>query len=61
MKAAEKRWRDADEKLSLVNVVVRPDALNEEGLPLTEIREDLDDDNNVMCMLIDSSTCILLT
>ena len=30
-------------------VLKKPEILNEEGLPLTEIREELDEDGNVIC------------
>jgi unconventional prefoldin RPB5 interactor 1 len=48
IKATEKLCQSAEEKLSAINVVLLPDALNEDGLPLTEIREDLDEDGNVI-------------
>ena len=50
VKTAEKRLSLAEEKLAAVNVVIQPDVRNEEGLPVTEIREELDEEGNVLCM-----------
>lgn len=40
----------AEEKLVISTVVSRPGVHNEEGLPLTEIREELDSEGNVICV-----------
>ena len=45
MKAVENRHKFAEEKLEAANVV---ELRNEDGLPLTEITEELDDDDNVV-------------
>ena len=45
----EKRLSLAEEKLAAVNVVIQPEVRNEERLPITEIREELDDEGNVLC------------
>ncbi len=39
----------AEEKLVASTVLSRPGIQNEEGLPLTEIREELDEEGNVIC------------
>lgn len=44
----EKQLQDAEEKYEKVNVVANPDAMDEDsGLPITDIIEELDDDDNV--------------
>ncbi|XXH06036.1 hypothetical protein Hte_012481 [Hypoxylon texense] len=43
-----KQLEEAENKLAAVTVVVNPDATDEEGLPITEIMEELDDDDNVI-------------
>ncbi|MCJ1462986.1 hypothetical protein MMC07_001590 [Pseudocyphellaria aurata] len=40
--------RNAEEKAAASLVLSQPDIRNEDGLPLTEIREDLDDEGNVI-------------
>ena len=50
VQTVEKRLNIAEEKLAAVNVVIQPDARNEDGLPVTEIREELDEEGNVLCM-----------
>ena len=50
IKTIEKRLSLAGGELAASNVVVPPDVRNEEGLPVTEIREELDDEGNVLCM-----------
>ena len=50
VKAIEKRLSLAEEKLAAVSVVIQPDLRNEEGLPVMEIREELDEEGNVLCM-----------
>ena len=47
MKAAEKRLGVEQEKLEVANLV---DHRDEGGLPLTEITEVLDEEDNVICM-----------
>ncbi|KAI2626128.1 Prefoldin subunit-domain-containing protein [Hypomontagnella submonticulosa] len=39
---------EAKNKLAAVSVIVNPDATDEEGLPITEIFEELDDEDNVV-------------
>ncbi|KAI1094025.1 Prefoldin subunit-domain-containing protein [Rostrohypoxylon terebratum] len=43
-----KQLQDVQNKLAAVTVVTNPDATDEEGLPITEIMEELDDDDNVV-------------
>ncbi|KAI0881583.1 Prefoldin subunit-domain-containing protein [Annulohypoxylon maeteangense] len=43
-----KQLEDVQNKLAAVTVVTNPDATDEEGLPITEIMEELDDDDNVV-------------
>ena len=50
VKAAQKRHCTAEEKLAAFNVVILPEGRDEDGLPLTEIREELDEEGNVLCM-----------
>ena len=50
VKTVEKRLSLAEEKLAAVNVVIQPDVRNENGLPVMEIREELDEEGNVLCM-----------
>ncbi|PBP27654.1 hypothetical protein BUE80_DR001467 [Diplocarpon rosae] len=44
----EKQIRTAEDKLAAASVISTPDVRNEEGLPLTEIMEELDDEGNVI-------------
>lgn len=46
----EKQLDAAQNKLDAATVISQPDVRNEEGLPLTEIYEELDEDGNVICM-----------
>ncbi|KAI0169907.1 hypothetical protein GGR52DRAFT_573954 [Hypoxylon sp. FL1284] len=43
-----KQLEEAQNKLAAVTVVSNPDATDEDGLPITEIMEELDDDDNVV-------------
>ena len=43
------RLQIAEDKLSAIDVVIHPEVRTEDGLPLTEIMEELDDDGNVIC------------
>ncbi|KAF3762213.1 hypothetical protein M406DRAFT_347411 [Cryphonectria parasitica EP155] len=43
----EKQVEAAEEKLAAATIVVNPDVRDEEGLPITDIIEQLDDDDNV--------------
>ncbi|KAI2469531.1 Prefoldin subunit-domain-containing protein [Annulohypoxylon bovei var. microspora] len=43
-----KQLDEAKNKLAAVSVVANPDATDEEGLPITEIMEELDDNDNVI-------------
>lgn len=49
VKAIGRRLESANEKLLTANVVSQPEVRNEEGLPITEISEELDDDGNIIC------------
>ncbi|KAL9116483.1 MAG: hypothetical protein Q9187_006992 [Circinaria calcarea] len=48
VKAMARRLESANEKLLTANVVSQPEVRNEEGLPITEISEELDDDGNMI-------------
>ncbi|QSZ35147.1 hypothetical protein DSL72_008012 [Monilinia vaccinii-corymbosi] len=48
IKTLEKQVATAEEKLAKATIISTPDVRNEEGLPLTEIIEELDDDGNVI-------------
>lgn len=48
VKTLEKQLLAAENKLAAAIVISTPDALNEDGLPLTEIFEELDDNGNVI-------------
>ena len=42
--------KNAEEKHAASQVLIKPEVRNEEGLPLTEIIEELDADGNVICV-----------
>ena len=44
----------AQEKYSAAQVLCQPESRNEEGLPLTEIHEELDEEGNVICRFLDA-------
>ena len=48
VKTLEKQVEAAENKLAAATVISNPDVRDEEGLPLTEIIEELDDDGNVI-------------
>ncbi|KAL3427473.1 hypothetical protein PVAG01_00982 [Phlyctema vagabunda] len=48
IKTVEKQLEAAEHKLAVATVISTPEVRNEEGLPLTEIIEDLDEDGNVI-------------
>ncbi|KAK2623727.1 hypothetical protein QTJ16_006908 [Diplocarpon rosae] len=48
VRTIEKQIRTAEDKLAAASVISTPDVRNEEGLPLTEITEELDDEGNVI-------------
>ncbi|KAI9831152.1 MAG: hypothetical protein M1819_005240 [Sarea resinae] len=48
VRTVEKQLNTAEDRLNAVLVVRQPDIRNEEGLPLMEIREELDEDGNVI-------------
>jgi unconventional prefoldin RPB5 interactor 1 len=48
VKTLEKQIEAAENKLAAATVISNPDVRDEEGLPLTEIIEELDDDGNVI-------------
>ena len=52
VKAISRRLETANEKFLAATVISQPEVRDEEGLPLTEIREELDEDGNVTCMLL---------
>ncbi|OTB17475.1 hypothetical protein K445DRAFT_316092 [Daldinia sp. EC12] len=43
-----KQHEEAGNRLAAVTIVANPDATDEDGLPITEIMEELDDDDNVV-------------
>jgi unconventional prefoldin RPB5 interactor 1 len=45
----DKQLRIAEDKLNSILVISKPDIRNEEGLPIMEIREELDEEGNVIC------------
>jgi unconventional prefoldin RPB5 interactor 1 len=48
VKTVQKQLDAADQKLAAATIISTPDVRNEEGLPMTEIMEELDDDGNVI-------------
>jgi len=50
VKTVESLIVTAEEKLNSLLVIRQPEVRNDDGLPLTEIREELDEDGNVICM-----------
>ena len=50
IKTASSLLSVADEKYAASQVLIQPEVRNEEGLPLTEILEELDAEGNVICM-----------
>ncbi|KAL2675279.1 hypothetical protein Neosp_011463 [[Neocosmospora] mangrovei] len=48
IESLEKQIEAAENKLAAATVISQPDATDEEGLPITEIIEQLDDDDNVV-------------
>ena len=42
----------AEEKYAASQVLTQPEVRNEDGLPLTEIHEELDEEGNVVCMCL---------
>ncbi|ESZ97445.1 hypothetical protein SBOR_2134 [Sclerotinia borealis F-4128] len=48
IKTIEKQIETAEEKLVKATIISTPDVRNEEGLPVTEITEELDDEGNVI-------------
>lgn len=48
VRTIEKQIAAAQDKLAAASIVSTPDVRNEEGLPLTEITEELDDEGNVV-------------
>ena len=50
VKTVESLIVTAEEKLNSLLVIRQPEVRNDEGLPLTEIREELDEDGNVICI-----------
>lgn len=48
VRTIQKQITTAEEKLAAATIISTPDVRNEEGLPLTEITEELDDEDNVV-------------
>ncbi|KZF26150.1 hypothetical protein L228DRAFT_235257 [Xylona heveae TC161] len=48
VKSVEKQLHTAEEKVDAVMVLYQPEVMNEDGLPVTEIREELDEEGNVI-------------
>ena len=49
VKTVEKQLHTAQDKLKSILVISKPDIRNEEGLPIMEIREELDEKGNIIC------------
>lgn len=49
VKTVNKRLLLAVDQLSAADVFIQPKVLTENGLPITEIMEELDEDGNVVC------------
>lgn len=49
IKTISSQLQSIENKLAASTVLSNPEVLNEEGLPVTEIREELDDEDNVIC------------
>jgi hypothetical protein len=49
VETVEKQLHTTQDKLNSILVISKPDIRNEEGLPMMEIREELDDEGNVIC------------
>lgn len=45
----EKQIEEGDDKLAGLLVMQSPDVLTEDGDPIIEIREDLDENGNIIC------------
>ena len=52
IKALESRLHTAEENLAASIILIQPDVRNEEGLPVTEIHEELDEDGNIIASSI---------
>ncbi len=50
VRSVDKQMVLAEQKLAISEVTTRPEARDEDGLPLTEIREELDDEGNIICI-----------
>ena len=49
VKSLIKQLEAAEDRLKAIELVIHPEERSEEGLPLTEINEELDEDGNVIC------------
>lgn len=52
VKSVEKQLVLAEQQLELSEVRTRAEARDEDGLPVTEIREELDDEGNIICICL---------
>ena len=52
IKTVSSQLATAEEKHAATQVLIQPEVRNEEGLPLTEILEELDAEGNVICKSI---------
>jgi len=50
VRSVDKQLVLAEQKLATSEVITQPEARDEDGLPLTEIWEELDDEGNIICM-----------
>ena len=50
IKSVSKRVHNVEEQLAASEISSQSDLGNKGGLPLTEIREELDEEGNVICM-----------
>ncbi len=53
VRSLDKQLVLTEEELAISEVTTRPEARDEDGLPLTEIREELDDEGSIICLCPD--------
>lgn len=49
VRSLQKQFDAAEAKLASAKIISEPDTRTEEGLPVTDIFEELDEDGNVIC------------
>lgn len=50
VRSVDKQLMLAEQQLAISDLSTRADARDEAGLPVTEIREELDDEGNIICI-----------